>query len=140
MMAKTRVTPRKCVPIPRLELVTAVLAVKISALKELTEYFWTVSKVILGYIVNDSRAFRTFVANRVQTIQKYSSPNQWNYTPSEDNPADDTSRGMAFKTFSNITRWLQDPARLWEPQSSWEKSSTQEANKMIHLILNGRST
>ena len=104
MMAKVRVTPRKFVSIPRLELVAAVLAVKISALikkefemEELTEYLWTDSKVVLGYIANDSRAFKTFVANRVQAIQEYSSANQWNYIPSEDNPADDTSRGMAFK-------------------------------------------
>ena len=45
----------------------------------------------------------------------------------EDNPADDASRGMRFKNFSNITRWFQIPARLWEPQSSWEKSSAQKS-------------
>ena len=146
MMAKARVTPRKFVSIPRLELVAAVLGVKISALikkelemEELTEYFWTDSKVVLGYIANDSRAFKTFVANRVQAIQEYSIANQWNYIPSEDNPADDASRGMAFKKFSNITRWFQGPARLWEPQSSWENSSAQVAIKMLHLISNGRS-
>ena len=111
MMAKTRVTPRKFVSIPRLELVAAVLAVKISALikkelemEKLTEYFWTDSKVVLGYIVNDFRAFKAFSANRVQAIQEYSSPKQLNYIPSEENPADGASRGMAFKNFSNITR------------------------------------
>ena len=104
MMAKARVTPRKFVFIPRLELVAAVLAVKISTLikkelemEELTEYFWTDSKVVLGYITNYSRAFNTFVANTVQAIQEYSGANQWNYIPSEDNPANDTSRGIAFK-------------------------------------------
>ena len=46
IMAKARVTPRRFVSIPRLEIVAAVLAVKISALirkelemEELTEYF-----------------------------------------------------------------------------------------------------
>ena len=98
-------------------------------MEELTGYFWTDSKVVLGYIANDSRYFKTFVGNRVQAIQEYSSANQWNYIPSEDNPADDASRGMAFKIFSKITRWFQGPARLWEPQSSWENSSAQEANQ-----------
>ena len=65
----------------------------------------------------------------MQAIQEYSSANQWSYIPSEDNPADDASRGMAFKTFSNITRQFQGPAFLWEPQSSWKKSSVQEANQ-----------
>ena len=136
MMAKVKITPRKFVSIPRLELVAAVLAVKISTLikkklemEELTEYLQVDRKVVLGYIANNSRAFKTFVANRVQAIQEYSSANQWNYIPSEDNPADDTSRGMTFKNFSNITKWFQGPARLCEPQSSWENSSAQEANQ-----------
>ena len=97
-MAKASVTPRKFVSIPPLELVAAVLAVNISALftkelemEELTEYFWTDSEVVLGYIANDSRAFKTSVANRVQAIREYSSANQWNYIPSKDNPADDAS-------------------------------------------------
>ena len=55
------------------------------------EYFWTDGKVVLGYIVNDSRSFKTFVANRVKAIQEYRRPNQWNYLPSEDNPADEAS-------------------------------------------------
>ena len=138
MMAKARVTPRKFVSIPRLELVAAVLTVNIYTLftkeleiEELTEYFWTDSEVVLGYIANDSRAFKASVANRVQAIQEYSSANQWNYIPSEDNPADDASRGMAFKNFSNITRWFQGPARLSETQSSWEKSSAPETNQNV---------
>ena len=136
MMAKARVIPRRFVSIPRLGLVAAALAVKISVLfkkelkmEELAEYFWTDSKVDLGYIANDSRDFKTFVVNRVQAIQEYSSANQWCYIPSEDNPVDDASRGMIFKNFSNITRWFQGPAFLWKPQSSWKKSSSQEANQ-----------
>ena len=80
------------------QLVGVVLAVKIPALikkelemEEFMEYFWTDGKVVLGYIVNDSRSFKTFVANRVKAIQEYRRPNQWNYLPSEDNPADDAS-------------------------------------------------
>ena len=112
-MAKSKITPRRFISIPLLELVAAVLAVKISVLikkelemEELTEYFWTDSKVVLGYIANDSRAFKTFVANRVQAIQEFINANQWSYIPSEDNPADDASRGMAYKNFSNITKWF----------------------------------
>ena len=84
-------------------------------MEELTEYFWTGSKVALGYIANDSRAFKTFVANRVQAIQEFSSANQWSYIPSEDNPADYASRGIGFKKFSNMTRWFEGPTFLSEP-------------------------
>ena len=70
-MANVRVTPRRFVYLPRIELGAAVLAVKVSSLtktelemKELTKYCWTGSKFLLGYIANDYRAFKTFLANR----------------------------------------------------------------------------
>ena len=62
LMGKSRVTPKKYVTIPRLELVAAVLSVKIAALtgRELdieweNETFWTDSKVVLGYISNTKK-------------------------------------------------------------------------------------
>ena len=62
MMAKAKVTPRIFVSISRLELVTAVFAVKISALikrdlemKELTGYIWTDIKIVLGYIAKNKK-------------------------------------------------------------------------------------
>ena len=130
IMGKERVDPKKLVSIPRLELVAAVLSVKISnmikkelQLQELDEYFWTDSRVVLGYIANDTRAFKNFVANRVHMIQENSNVKQWKYVPSKENPADDASRGMNFKKFVNIDRWFQGPKFLWKPQSSWKKSS-----------------
>ena len=128
-MGKARVAPKKFVSIPRLELVAAVLSVKISnmikkelQLQELDEAFWTDSRVVLGYIANDTRAFKTFVANRVHMIQENSNVKQWKYVPTKENPADDTSKGMNFKNFANIDRWFQGPKFLWKPPSSWETS------------------
>ena len=34
------------------------------------EVFWTDSKVVLGYITNTVKKFKTFVANRVQQIKR----------------------------------------------------------------------
>ena len=55
LMGKSRVTPKKYVTLPHLELVAVVLSVKIAALirRELdiewkNETFWTDSKVVLG--------------------------------------------------------------------------------------------
>ena len=36
------------------------------------EYFWTDSKVVLGYISNSSKRFNIFVANRIQFIHDHS--------------------------------------------------------------------
>ena len=130
IMGKARVAPKMFVSIPRLELVAAALSVKISnmikkelQLQELDIYFWTDSRVVLGYIANDTRAFKTFVANRVHMIQENSNIEQWKYVSSKENPEDDASRGMNFKKFVNIGRWFQDPKLLWKPQSSWEINS-----------------
>ena len=77
IIGKARVAPKKFVSNPRLEFVAAVLSVKISnmikeqlQLQELYEYFWTDSRVALGYIANDTRDFKTFIANRVHMYKK----------------------------------------------------------------------
>ena len=76
IIGKSRVAPLKHVTIPRLELVAALVSVKISALlqreleyENVTEWFWTDSKIVLGYIANNARRFHVFVANRVQQIR-----------------------------------------------------------------------
>ena len=77
----------------------------------------------MGYIANDTRAFKTSLANRVHMIQENSNVEQRKYVPSKDNSADDASRGMNFKKFVNIDRCFQGPKFLWRPHSSWEASS-----------------
>jgi len=74
--ARSRVAPLKYVSIPRMELTASVLAARTSSMlkKELDmkinqTFYWTDSQVVLGYINNESRAFKIFVANRVQQIQ-----------------------------------------------------------------------
>lgn len=64
-MAKVRVAPIKVTTIPRLKLSAAVVAAKMSVMlgKELEidgpqEYFWTDSKVVLGYINNAKQGSR----------------------------------------------------------------------------------
>ena len=77
LLGKSRVVPKKFVSIPRLELTAAVLSVKMACLLkkelnlgEVTHYFWTDSKVVLGYIRNNTRRFKTFVANRIHQIKE----------------------------------------------------------------------
>ena len=101
VMGKSRVAPLKPVTILRLELTAAVCSVRVSQQlrQELEyhidqEYFWTDSRVVLGYISNESRRFHVFVAKRVQEIQENTSVDQWKYVESKQNPADEASRGM----------------------------------------------
>ncbi|KAK7884399.1 hypothetical protein WMY93_027522 [Mugilogobius chulae] len=119
-MGKSRVAPLKVTTIPRLELTAAVVAVQASALlkrellfQDMTEYFWTDSCVVLGYIKNEARRFHTFVANRVQKIHSASATEQWRYVPTEENPADHASRGLTPKELL-ASNWLSGPKFLWE--------------------------
>ena len=78
-MGKSRATPKKYVTIPRLELVAAVLSMKIADLiiRELNiewqnETFWTDSKLVSAYKNNKTKKFKIFVANRIQQIHESS--------------------------------------------------------------------
>lgn len=106
----------KSITIPRLELTAAVVSVRMNLLlrseleyTDMTEWFWTDSSVVLGYIANNTRRFHVFVANRVQQIRDVSEPYQWNYVSSSDNPADITSRGASADELVNNRRWFSGP-------------------------------
>ena len=124
-MGKSRVAPLKPVTVPRLELTAAVCSVRISQQlrRELSyhidqEYFWTDSKVVLGYISNESRRFHVFVANRVQEIQNSALVEQWNHVESKQNPADEASRGVKSQELLH-SRWINGPAFLWKTEDQW---------------------
>ena len=123
VMGKARVTPLKHVTIPRLELSAAVVSVKMSQwlhqeldYQHAAEYFWTESRVVMGYINNTTRRFHVFVANRIQQIHDHTNPQQWQYVDSKSNPADAASRGLSARQLvDDDSRWLRGPDFLWHP-------------------------
>ncbi|KAJ8367387.1 hypothetical protein AAFF_G00320140 [Aldrovandia affinis] len=123
VMGKARVTPLKQVTIPRLELAAATLSVRIDRMLK-TELqiqmedsvFWTDSQSVLKYINNETKRFQTFVANRISVIRDLSSPSQWRYVSSKQNPVDDASRDMNVEVFLSSRRWLKGPDYLLEPE------------------------
>ena len=127
LLGKARVTPLKPVTIPRLELTAAVVSVRVSqTLQQEFEYdseiefFWTDSKVVLGKMMtNDARRFHIFVANLEQQIRDHTSPKQWHYIETKNNPADDASSGLSARSLVEKKRWINGPAFLRENSESW---------------------
>ena len=126
LLGKSKLAPMKQLTIPRLELLAAVVAVRLDTIlrKELhmrvdQSIFWTDSMIVLRYIHNTSRRFHTFVANRISAIHEETSPNQWHYVDSGRNPADNASRGLTAEEMLSRKRWLEGPEFLWHDEDSW---------------------
>ncbi|XP_046358371.2 uncharacterized protein LOC124136493 [Haliotis rufescens] len=133
VMGKSRVAPLKRVTIPRMELTTATIAMKLGKMiiDELeyivTEtFYWTDSWSVLRYIASDTNRFHTFVANRVQIIRESSDKNQWNYIHTKSNPADAASRGMKVNKFLQADIWFKAPDFLRKPESEWQVNSNEK--------------
>ncbi|XP_064638323.1 uncharacterized protein LOC135494337 [Lineus longissimus] len=148
-MAKARVVPLKPVTVPRLELQAAVVSVKISDLfnRELTypnfkNVLWTNSKVAIGYIKNEARRFHIYVANRIQRIHESSSPNQWRYVATDENPADFASRGLRADELA-VCNWFQRPQFLWQDETPAETipqepiTSDDPEVRKVNVLANG---
>ena len=126
VMAKSRVAPLKKITIPRLELAAAAVAARLNMVikKELDmkidhTTFWTDSTAVLRYLRNETARYQVYVANRLAIIKAESSPSQWRFVRSEDNPADDASRGVKAGTLLNKSRWLHGPEFLHMEESGW---------------------
>ncbi|KAK7877393.1 hypothetical protein WMY93_031909, partial [Mugilogobius chulae] len=131
IFGKAKLAPKPELTIPRLELCAAVLAVEVAELirdemdiQLSAMRFFSDSRVVLGYIYNESRRFHVFVNNRVQRIRRVTKPTQWSYIPSEHNPADHGSRSLPADKLSSST-WLLGPEFLLKPTESSSQDSFQ---------------
>ena len=73
--------------------------------------FYTVSKVVLSWIQDDSHHLKRFEANRVGPIRTITDPQAWHYIATSANPADIGTRPITVQQLKG-SEWLTGPAFL----------------------------
>lgn len=128
VLGKAKVAPSHGHTIPRLELCAAVLSTEIAQyISEQLDidlskfWFYSDSKVVLGYISNQSRRFYTYVSNRVARIRQITSPEQWKYVSTNNNPADVATRTIHVSDLKN-SMWLKGPPYILIGEDSSEEN------------------
>ena len=130
VMAKTREAPLSRLTIPRLELLSALILVRlIHTVKEAlspivsTEMVkcWTDSITAMHWIKGHEREWKLFVETRVPEICKLVHQDLWDHCPGIDNPADIPTRNTGIVNFLNESQWIQGPEWLSMDEAHWPK-------------------
>jgi hypothetical protein len=77
--------------------------------------------------LSKGRGFKPFVSSRVGEIQRNVQSCQWRHIASENNVADDVSRGITVGELSG--RWKEGPDFLRKPTQGYKKISNQMSKK-----------
>ena len=126
--SKSKVAPLTPMTVPRLELVAAILGLRLTQnilralemnMRDVTFYFDSAD--VLWWIRGCGRDFRPFVANRIGEIQMFSNPTQWQHVRTEQNPADWCTRGATPSELAESTFWWNGPAWLVQDTSQWPR-------------------
>ncbi|XP_062713212.1 uncharacterized protein LOC134290169 [Aedes albopictus] len=128
--AKSKVAPLKAHSIPRLELMAAVIGVRLaksilnghSLMIEKVSY-WSDSKTVLAWINSDHRNYRQFVACRVGEILSKSKAEDWRWVPTKKNVADDATKWGNGPHLSANSRWFRGEEELYLPEELWTTST-----------------
>lgn len=88
-------------------------------------FYYSDSQITLAWIKSPSYKWKTYVANRVEQIQKISEVNNWYYVASKYNPADCASRGQLPEQLITNELWWKGPEWLYSNNYKNTKSNSE---------------
>jgi hypothetical protein len=155
---KSRVAPKQKISIPRMELLGALLAVRLA--KKIQDSFtfvevkgtryFTDSPAVLGMLRCDSASFLEFVGTRVSQVKSLSSPEkEWFWIPGDCNLADMGTRPnvepgdlQEGTNYQDGILWMGIPEEDWPARQEFSPPHPEERRKDVVMVAStfGRVT
>ncbi|XP_046564207.1 uncharacterized protein LOC124273037 [Haliotis rubra] len=140
VMSRSKVAPKRQLTIPRLELCAALTGAQLADLLqcEITlpiqaTYLWSDSTTVLTWLQSESCRYKVFVGARVAEIQNLTDTHCWRYVNTQQNPADDITRGLSVKDLVEESRWRNGPAFLRQSADEWPESPSTGSDEPAEL-------
>ena len=119
-MAAVVCSPIQLISLPRLELLGALLCVRLCSFvieqlrlsRSSSFTLWSDSEIALTWIKSNPSRWKAWVSNRVSDIHELSSPSDWRYVDTKSNPADLVTHGKSAKELLVSNLWLFGPKFL----------------------------
>ena len=132
MTAKSKIVPSKKLTVPRLELMSCLLLLRliVSVIQALSVEVnitkvvcWSGSKVALWWIKSVNIKWKVWVENMLSEIRENIGVDCWCYVPTECNPADITTRCYKKVKFNEVL-WFKGASFLTQDEKGWPRCET----------------